>query len=260
MAKTAKDAPAFFLPKSTLKVVVQILRTYGTRSGPMTVTEVARKLGSHFTAVSRNSKFFVNTGLIVGTKERSLTDMGWQLTRALSSDDEEQVRRGWRRFVDQTPFLQDCVNTLRIQSLVPTTKFLKYLVTASGETSNAHVRTGARTLTDILIQAGVVCEQDGSVSAVANTDSADGDADGEDESRVPLDGVPRSSASEQGSSVSEPTTIPTDPRSARQVDTKGALMSTVAINVELHVPATEDYGIYEKLFRALRVELLERDK
>lgn len=259
MAKTATVAPEFFLPKTTLKVVVQILRTYGTRSGPMTVTEAARKLGIHFTAVSRNSKFLINTGLIVGTKERSLTDMGRQLTRAVSSDDDEQVRRGWRRFVDQTPFLQDCVNTLSIQSEMPTTKFLKYVVTASGETSNAHVRAGARTLTDILVQAGVVCEQDGSVSATANPESTGGEADEGDELRVAVDGEPQSFAREQESSALGPTT-PTDARGARPVDTKGALMSTVAINVELHVPATEDYGIYEKLFRALRVELLERDK
>lgn len=259
MAKTARIAAAFFLPKTTLKVVVKILRTYATRSGPMTVTEAARKLGVHFTVISRNSKFLVNTGLIVGTKERSLTDMGRQLTRSVSSDDEEEVRRGWRRFVDQTSFLRDCVNTLSIQSSMATTKFLKYVVTASGETSNAHVRAGARALTDILIQAGVVCEQDGSVSAVANPDSTGGESDDVDESRVAVEETPQS-PSREPASVSGPTTIPTESRRVRQVDTNGALMSTVAINVELHVPATEDYGIYEKLFRALRVELLERDK
>lgn len=258
MAKTGRVSPKFSLPKTTLKGIVQILRIYGTSSLPMTVADAASKLGTHSTAVSRNSKFLVNTGLIAGSAKRSLTALGRQLSSALSSDEERDIQRGWRTLVDQTPFLRDCIATLTVRPRLPTKRFLDHIISTSGEVAGQDVLRGARAVMDILVHAGVVHEQDGSVRAVSKPESNGGEATENDESGVP-ERASHSRVSEQLSSVSGPMTTPTGTRGG-PLDTKGALMSTIAINVELHVPATEDYGIYEKLFRALRVELLERAK
>lgn len=246
------DAPddTFALPGSSLAGIKKILEAYGTRRSAMAIGDVATALNTDKSSVSRNSLFLLGTELLSPGATRTLTAEGREMVTAMSIDDHETVRECWSRIVSRTPFLRDRLATLTLKGPMSRAKFTRLILETSGRSKTAATRAGARAVVDLLIEAGRIQDDAGSLTV------------------VPAEEPNPESTVTSGPSVSD------DSPSERETDTGGAsarvpvsgstpILSsppTIAINIQLHIPETRDDEVYQNLFRALREELLQHRK
>lgn len=246
------DRPPFGLPGVSFARIKEILSAYGGDdvAKAKTVAEVATILTFDASTVSRNSKFFLGTGLLSGGTERSLTERGKRLFNALSVQDDVASRKCWREVVDETPFLRDRLRTLRLKKSMKRDKFVDVILSAPGMKKSAATGAGARAIVEIMIEAGVIRKESGNEVAAVPESELDHSVARTHEHTTTDESVPRPPAG----SGREP--IPVDSGPARTTGEAGLVVPTVTINLQLHLPETENDEIYKKLFRALREELL----
>lgn len=246
------DLPPFGLPGVSFARIKEILKGYGG-GDPLkakTVGEVATIVTVDASSVSRNSKFFLGTGLLSGGKERSLTERGRRLFDALSVQDDAASRKCWREVVYETPFLRDRLTTLQLKESMRKDKFVDVILSAPGVKATNSTRAGAHAIVEIMMEAGVIRKESGNEVAAVPESELDHSVARTHEHTTTDESVPRPPAG----SGREP--IPVDSGPARTTGEAGLVVPTVTINLQLHLPETENDEIYKKLFRALREELL----
>lgn len=245
------DLPPFGLPGVSFARIKEILKGYGggDPAKTKTVGEVATIVTVDASSVSRNSKFFLGTGLLSGGKERSLTERGRRLFDALSVQDDAASRKCWREVVYETRFLRDRLTTLQLKESMRKDKLVDVILSAPGVKATNSTRAGAHAIVEIMMEAGVIRKESGNKVAAVPESELDGPV-----ARTPEhttdELVPRSGA---GSGKAP---VPVDLGQARTTGEAGLVVPTVTINLQLHLPETENHEIYKKLFRALREELL----
>ena len=242
----------FALPGASFDRVKEILKAYGSREEPMTVADVATMVGTHTSSVSRNSRFLLGTGLVTEGATRKLTPEGRELFSALSLEDDVASRQCWGQVVDRTQFLRDRLTTLRLKKSMTRDRFTALILAAPGVSATASTRAGARAVVDLLIESGRIHDDSGSLTVVpelgqdtAPTRSATAEA--------PV----AEGASQEAETNSVSASVQSD---ASEFPAALSSLSKIAINIELHIPETRDAEVYQKLFRALREELLQPRK
>ena len=248
----APDQSEFGLPGASFARLKDILRAYGSRDGEMAMAEVAVMLDTDASSISRNSRFLLGAGLLSGGVKRKLTERGRRLFDAMAVEDDVSGRACWREIVAETRFLQDRLTTLRLKGPMERGRFVEFILSAPGVRTTAASRAGARAIVDIMIESGVAREDGGSLSAVPEDELTHSVASSSSSS--PAD----TSATAQRSRSSGEVPAPVPSEAKQSTVASASVLSTVAINIELHIPATNDDEIYQKLFRALRQELLGR--
>lgn len=255
VTKSSKVAPTFALPKAPLARIRQIVQIYGLAESALTGAEAGSRLGIHATEISRNGKFLVGVGLLTAGQKRSATDLGRRLSAALSAEDVREICLCWRAVVEATPFLTERITTLRVRGSMSRAKFLDHIASTSGEPSNSYQKTGTKAVLDLLVDSGLVRDLDDTISAVPESEMESLVQDDPVKDVVP---EPREEPPDQdqstasSSAVDRGNEVTSSPSLGR-----GIALPPIAINIQLHIPATEDYEIYKNLFRALRTELLE---
>jgi hypothetical protein len=151
----------FRLPGSSYEQLARIIKAYSLMKGGVGPADVARPLGIDATIVSRNNGFLLGTQLVEGGNKKTLTDRGQALARALEYDVEEDVRASWREIVRDTDFLREIVDSVRIRDGMVPAALQSHIAYSARQPSNAHTRTGAGTVIEILRLAGAILEQDG---------------------------------------------------------------------------------------------------
>ena len=162
----------------------------------------------------------------------------------------EDTKKFWREAVQSNAELSNLVTTVRIRGGMTEDAFAGQVLYVSGQKNNKDNRTGSRAITDILITADLLEEKDGKLS-VSKPSSEENfqvstTVDSEPVSTVvPEASPPKSERSPQNSPppgnpvVSVPSSVP-----------------SIAINIQLHLPETDNAEVYEKLFKALREQLI----
>ena len=239
----------FNLPGSSFEEVQKILKGYSVAPDQTALDDLARLVGLHRTIISRNNKFLTDIGLIAGGRRKSATDLGKRLGRALDHNQEQDARNYWKEAVQTNEKVSGLVTTVRIKGGIKEKDFSSHILYVSGQKNTPGNRTGARCVVDVLLAANLLQEENEKlmVSAAPEKESP---AD-----TKPAIATPDASAAKKSENVSR-TDQDTYPPVASKVPATSNLLPQIAINIQLHLPETENAEVYEKLFKALRENLL----
>jgi hypothetical protein len=236
----------FNLPGSSFEEIQKILKGYSHASEQTSLQQMSRLTGLHETSISRNNKFLVDIGLILGGKTKSSTELGKKLGRALEHGQGLDAQTLWKEAVQTNEKVSGLITTLRIRGGMSESDFSSHVLYVSGQKNNPGNKTGARCVVDVLLAANLIQEENGRLLVSPAVPK-----------EVPPDILQPASISEQ--SV-VPQTVGGDggnnPPALANVTQSSNLLPSIAINIQLHLPETENADVYEKLFKALREQLL----
>lgn len=247
-------ATEFNLPGSSFEEVQKILKGYSSAPDQSSLDNLAKLVGLHKTIISRNNKFLTDIGLITGGMKKSATELGKKLGRALDHKQEADARGYWREAVQTNEKVSGLVTTVRIKGGMTEKDFSNHVLYVSGQKNTSGNKTGARCVVDVLLAANLLQEENGKL-VVSSTPAKETPADLKPEVPEPVqpaavlengNGDGNGNGNGIGAQLS---TLPGIPQVSN-------LTPQIAINIQLHLPETENAEVYEKLFKALREHLL----
>lgn len=230
----------FKLPGASLEELEKIIEAFSQKNAPASNDEIAQLVGSAKSTVSRCNGFLVDIGLLQGGQKKEATELGRKLGLALHHEQAPEVRRFWTEVVMSHPFLSEQVTAVRVQKAVPKAELPSKILYNSKSKKNKYTEVGSRTVTEILLRAGLLAEDDGNIVVPKGTPApAISPADDLD---VAL-GV-----------ASKVEALPQDNGRQAQLENRGLQL---AVNLQIQIQEFEDTSKYEDLFRALRKYLIE---
>lgn len=236
-------ANEFNLPGSSFEEIQKILKGYSHAPEQASLETLSKLIGLHSTVISRNNKFLTDIGLISGGMKKSATDLGKKMGRALDHHQESDAQRYWREAVQTNEKVSGLVTTVRIKGGMSERDFSNHVLYVSGQKNNSGNKTGARCVVDVLLAAGLLAEENGKL--VVTTPSSEMSAE-EPVAEAVLSSFESPAQSYGYANVAPPA----------HVIPNLVGMPQIAINIQLHLPETENAEVYEKLFKALRDNLI----
>ena len=231
----------FSLPGSSLEELQKIIKGYNSSSDNTSLDSLAKLTGLNTTTISASNKFLVDMGLITGGKKKISTDLGKKLGRALEHKHAEEIKNYLSEAVQSNEDFANLVTTVRIQDGMSLEKFTESVLYISGQNKTAKNKTGARCLIDIFINAGLLEDQEGELKIATPQDSTAEDKE--------VDSIDTDKEDQPTEHIRTP--YPQSTLSNSRVN-----IPQVAINIQLHLPETDNAEVYENLFRALKEQLI----
>jgi hypothetical protein len=155
----------FPLPSSSYKELIKIVQGYGRIGTDASLADVAKLTAIPETGVSGNNRFLVAIGVIQGGKRKAITPLGKELANALQHEIAEEMAGKWRAIIDGTDFLQKVVGAVRIRKGMDESSLESHIAYSAGQPKTPAVATGARAVVEILLAAGLLKEDGGSLIA-----------------------------------------------------------------------------------------------
>jgi hypothetical protein len=149
------------LPRSSYEELCKIIQAYGRLTKPGSLDEVNSLAGVGKTTVSANNLFLSSIGLIEGGKAKIPTVRGRDLASAIAHEISDEIQKQWALVVQNNEFLHKMALAVRIRKSMEGSALEAHIAYSAGEAKSSEVKTGARTVINILRAAGVVKEQDG---------------------------------------------------------------------------------------------------
>jgi hypothetical protein len=239
-------AKEFNLPGSSFEEVQKILKGYSHAPEHASLDQLSKLTGLHATNISRNNKFLTDIGLISGGMKKSATELGKKLGRALDHKQEQDAQSYWKEAVQTNEKVAGLITTVRIKGGMTEKDFSVHVLYVSGQKNTSGNKTGARCVVDVLLAANLLNEENGKlvVSAAPSRESVLDTKAATNVTNTPAFKEP----SGQGQSPPFPP--------VGNIQAASNLTPQIAINIQLHLPETENAEVYEKLFKALREHLL----
>lgn len=244
-------ATEFNLPGSSFEELQKILKGYSHAPEQATLEQLSKLTGLHQTVVSRNNKFLSDIGLISGGMKKTATDVGRKLGRALDHKQEADAQGYWKEAVQSNEKVAGLVTTVRIKNGMTESDFSAHVLYVSGQKKNSGNKTGARCVVDVLLAANLLQEDNGKL-VVSSAPANETPADLKPAAQVATLPASPENGHGNGGGAGTPLPLPSLPAIAQT----GNLTPQIAINIQLHLPETENAEVYEKLFKALREHLL----
>jgi hypothetical protein len=237
-------ATEFNLPGSSFEEVQKIIKGYGHVSANASLADLSKLVGLHGSIISRNAKFLVDVNLLTSGKYKGSTDNGKKLGRALEHSQAVDAQRCWREAVQSNEKVAGLVTTVRIKGGMSEKEFAAHVLYVSGQNNNSNNKTGARCVTDILIAAELLKEEGGKLVVASPTAPIANEPTPSEESVI-----------ETGGATAQPTPVAQLSVPAPQLVQAIGVAPQIAINIQLHLPETDNAEVYEKLFKALKDNL-----
>jgi hypothetical protein len=158
-------AEEFPLPSSSYRELIKIIQGYGRIGNEASLADVSGFTAIGETIVSGNNKFLVAAGVVKGGKKKAITSIGAELATALEHNLPDRIAAKWRAVVDSTDFLQKVVAAVRIRKGMDESSLESHVAYSAGQPKTPAVATGARTVVDILVAAGLLKEDAGNLIA-----------------------------------------------------------------------------------------------
>ncbi|MCY3681980.1 MAG: hypothetical protein OXH16_11325 [Gemmatimonadetes bacterium] len=232
------------LPVSSYSQLTKLIVGYSHGSENMSLDDLANLVGMGKSRISGNHKFLAEIGLIAGGQKKSATPLGKNLGRALEHNQEDDTRSFWQKTIQGNVEMSKLITTISIQRGMPTENLISHILYVSGQRNSKSTRAGARTISDILVFSGLLEDQDGQLKVAEPIDK-------ENEAPEPPDN--------SSEAVTDETDDKEEPLDEEQT-TAQLNIPTIAINIQLQIPETENADVYENLFKALRKHLLNPDE
>ncbi len=233
------------LPASSYDQLTKIIVGYSHGSENMSLDDLAKLVGMGRTRVSANHKFLSALGLIEGGRKKSATSLGKNLGRALEHNQEDDTHSLWQEAIKGNEKMASLITTVSIRDGMSSDQLLSQILYVAEQKNNKNNRAGARTISDILVVSGLLEDQDGQLK-VAKPTVGNGNEDSEPPDNSP-ETIPEETYPEHRPLDEKSTTAPPN-------------IPTVAINIQLQIPETENADVYENLFKALRKHLMNPDE
>lgn len=242
-------ATDFNLPGSSFEEVQKIVKGYSHAPEQASLETLSKLTGLHATVISRSNKFLTDINLIAGGRNKAATELGKRLGRALEHQQLTDAQRYWREAVESNDKVAGLITTLRIKGGMAEKDFSGHVLYVSGQKNHASNKTGARCVVELLLAAGLLAEENGKLVAAVQP------------SYAPVDTEPKGEAQPEAVSANDVTPATTHQEAPRQlaaspVSALAGIAPQIAINIQLHLPETENAEVYEKLFKALRENLI----
>lgn len=183
--------------------------------------------------------------------KKSSTELGKKLGRALDHKQDADAQGYWKEAVQTNEKVAGLVTTVRIKGSMTESEFSAHVLYVSGQKNNAGNRTGARCIVDVLVAANLLQEENGKL-VVSSAPAKEMPANRKSAVPSPTPAQPNTHENEnrkESGSEAPPSIMPVIPQASN-------LMPQIAINIQLHLPETENAEVYEKLFKALCEHLL----
>jgi hypothetical protein len=186
--------------------------------------------------------------------KKTATELGKKLGRALDHKQAEDAQKYWRESVQTNEKVSGLIAAVRIKGGMTEKDFSDHVLYVSGQMNNSSNKTGARCVVDVLMAAGLLQEADGKVTVAGPSSPPIVESD-----------LPGIAFPEQGgpttvvqTPIPAPTTVVQTPMPAPTVPATAfpTGIPQIAINIQLHLPETDNADVYEKLFKALREHLI----
>ncbi|RJP76463.1 MAG: hypothetical protein C4522_17910 [Desulfobacteraceae bacterium] len=238
-------AAQFRIPASSVEELRKIVKGYAHLGENVELPNLARLLGLNKTVISPNHPFLTELGVISGGKKKSVTALGQRIGRAWEHDQKDEVQEVLRQLVGGNEAVSNLVTTLRLKGGMSTDEFSKHILYAAGLPNSSRNRTGARTVIDLLLEAGLITESDGNIaiSKVTATGTSLQHSDAKPDIKQEL---PTNNGSVSPTKNEMPPIIP-------KVNVPAA--PVVSINIELKIPATDNPDVYENFFKSMKKHL-----
>ncbi|MBI1224958.1 MAG: hypothetical protein GC192_06945 [Bacteroidetes bacterium] len=232
-------------PKSSFDELVKIVRGYAHAGKEAGLDDLAKLIGMNPTVISRNNKFLAEIGIIAGGNKKSVTDLGRKLGRAIEHSQEQDAQKYWKEAVQTNEDLSQIITTVRIKGGMTEDDLSNHVLYVSGQQNNQGNKTGSTAIVQILKSAGLIEESNGKIVV----------SKPQQENASEVLSVPEIKISDGKD---------TDPSSHNIGKEQSGVLPApsftttpqIAINIQLQLPATDDASIYEKLFKALREQLI----
>ncbi len=231
------------LPSSSLGELEKIIKGYGHIGKEVDLDTLAKLTGINRTTISPNNPFLSEVGIVTPGKKKQITDLGTKLARSLDLSQHEQAVAAWQEVIKGSEFLSNLVSTVRIKGTISVEDAVSHALFASGQKKTKANRTGAKTVIDILLASGLLQREDDSLKVAAPSEPT--------AKRQVID-IPKEKTEQTGDVIHD-----SDPGLTGHADRSGSPVTpSIAINIQLHLPETENPSVYEELFKALRRHLL----
>ncbi|BAU37504.1 hypothetical protein APT_00422 [Acetobacter pasteurianus NBRC 101655] len=241
---------SFHLPKISLEGLEKIIIAYSHVPDNPTLDILARltKMGS--AAISRNNKFLMDIGIIAGAADKTVTPLGQKLGHALEYAMGADAQAYWREAISSNSALMALMTTEHLQSGMSEKDLSAHILDVSVHKKHAHTQTGARCLIDILLESGLLVQDKDKLAAAPAKSTEQPEPAVQDHGQI--FGL-QAEDSAPDTKDSTPQAALTGVHLAGQTTMHPELPS---IMLNLTLPETEDLTVYEKIFRALRENLL----
>ena len=235
------------LPSSSRGELEKIIKGYGHVGKEVDLVTLSKLTAIGRTTISPNNPFLTQVGIIAGGKKKQITETGRKLSRALDHNLQEQISASWREVIRSSGFLSNVVSTIRIKGGMAADDVMGHILFASGAKNTKANRTGAKTITDLLVLSALVEENAGKLRvATPVPQSASAEPIEESQGTEVAPPVAPVEAAVPGPASTVPPVINAAPTSGSP---------TIAINIQLQLPETDKPEVYEELFKALRRHL-----
>jgi hypothetical protein len=160
----------FELPESGYDLISKIIQGYlraGADAGPKPLSTVAQTTTISVPQISSNNKFLASIGVLVKEGQKyKLSAEGARLAVALGYPPDagrEEVQGIWSGLIAANDFLRRVLSAVEIRGEMETEAFAQHIALTSGAPHERRYLTGARAVVDVLLAAGLLVKQNGSV-------------------------------------------------------------------------------------------------
>jgi hypothetical protein len=151
----------FKLPSSSYDELVKFIKAYSHVTKPTELNEISKLTGVTAQNISSNVGFFIATSILEGGKKKMATAVGQQLGHALEHGMIDEIRKSWRRVIEEDEFLNKLLTSVRIRNGMDSQTLEAHIAYSAGQPKKPKIMTGARTIIDILKAAELIIEVEG---------------------------------------------------------------------------------------------------
>lgn len=237
----------FKVPCSSLSELKKIIVGYAHLEKNVDLTSLSKLVGIGRTTISPNNPFLAEVGLIDKGKAKTVTPLGKQLGRAIEHKRQDEIKQAWQEVVKNNEFLSNIVSTVRIRGGMNESDLASHILFVADLKKNKESNTGANAVIAILKEASLLHEDNGKLTVSISTNTPTGE--------LAEDTITSSDTSPIIPSTATPVSLGHAAAAVTSVTTM-PIVPTIAINIQLQLPETENATVYENLFKALRKHLL----
>ncbi|MFZ7132853.1 MAG: hypothetical protein ACOWWR_10885 [Eubacteriales bacterium] len=233
---------SFPLPCSSVGEIIKIIIGYTNSPGETSLDSISKLTGIDKTRISKNSKFLTVISIIEGGQKKKITENGSKLGRAFEHRIEQEIQNSLKEIIGNTEFLSNLITTIRIKSGMSADDFSKHILFASNSKDTKEAKTGSKAIIEILEMAGYIKEENG-VFTTPNTDEKVPNASKKIDEKIEEAEIDKKK----------------DANNADLSLSKKAsdIFPSLNINIELHLPISENIEVYENIFKAMRRHLID---
>ena len=163
----------FKLPGSSYEELEKIILAFGHANGEASLDDLSQRCGVPPTQISRSSGFLLAVGIIEGSRNKSITESGNELSRAIEHRISDEIQRLWKVIATENDFFSKILSAIRIRNGMDIQSLKSHIAYSSGQKSNNYVKVGSNTIIEILKLARLVDEEDGKIISISNDEKND---------------------------------------------------------------------------------------